>query len=330
MPTENTIELEHANALDCYARWEPPTVIISDGAYGVGGFDGDPRSLDLLVDWYRPHVAAWTRHATIQTTLWFWGTELSWATVHPLLQASGWLYKAANIWNKGLAFAAGNTNTKTLTHLPIVTEICVQYTLGVAWIRQDGQPFVMQNWLRSEWQRTGLPMKKANDACGVKSAAARKYLGSDYQWYCPPTETFLLLKQYADQHGDPAGRPYFVIPGCTDDTDQLGSQWVKLRAKFHCPLGVTNVWDEPALRSQERVKVNGKALHANQKPLRLIERIIQLSSDTGNVVWEPFGGLFTGAIASQRLQRSYFGSEIDQKIYQAGTNRYLQETRDGK
>lgn len=33
-----------------------------------------------------------------------------------------------------------------------------------------------------EWQRAGLPLYKANEACGVKNAATRKYLTQDWLW----------------------------------------------------------------------------------------------------------------------------------------------------
>ena len=48
---------------------------------------------------------------------------------------------------------------------------------------------------------------------------------------------------------------------------------------------VTNVWSEPPIRGEERLKDrDAKCLHANQKPLRLFERIILASSDSGDVV----------------------------------------------
>ena len=43
------------DALDVYREWPAPASIVSDGAYGVGGFHGDPRTPDTLAVWYRPH-----------------------------------------------------------------------------------------------------------------------------------------------------------------------------------------------------------------------------------------------------------------------------------
>lgn len=73
-----------ADALGLYRDWPAPVVIVSDGAYGVSGFPGDTPGPDGLADWYRPHIKQWSRAATGETTLWFWNTEVGWATVHPL------------------------------------------------------------------------------------------------------------------------------------------------------------------------------------------------------------------------------------------------------
>ncbi len=103
-------------------------------------------------------------------------------------------------------------------------------------------------------------------------------------------------------------------------------EWAATRAKFHCPHGVTNVWDQAPLHGAERVKApNGRAVHLNQKPLKLMERIISASSDPGDVVWEPFGGLFSATVAAMRLGRCAFGAEIDSTYFQFGAERLTRE-----
>jgi site-specific DNA-methyltransferase (adenine-specific) len=169
-----------------------------------------------------------------------------------------------------------------------------------------------QEWLRNEWSRTGLSWAEANDACGVKNAATRKYLTKDHLWYFPPADVFEKLAIYANEKGDPNGRPYFSFDGVTIASS---SQWEHLRAKFRCEAGVTNVWHEPAVRGSERVRDGLKAVHPNQKPLNLMKRIIKASSDEGDIVWEPFGGLCTGSIAASMLGRKSRAAEIDPETY---------------
>lgn len=314
---ENKIVVEQGDFLELCKSWDSPTVIISDGPYGVGGFPGDPKTPSGLGGIYEPFINSWTKASSPNTTLWFWNTELGWANVHPVLEKYGWDFINCHIWNKGKAHIAGNANTKTLRRLPVVTEVCVQYTLK-AKFEVERKTVSMQEWLRHEWKRTGLPLSKTNEACEVKNAATRKYFTKCDLWYFPPSEAFEKFSNYANKHGKPEGRPYFSIDGKSSLTKD---DWEMMRAKFYCPFGVTNVWDTPPLSGKERLKNGNKAIHLNQKPLKLMESIIKMSSDIGDVVWEPFGGLFSGLIAAHNLKRRGFGSEINQNVFEQGKKR---------
>lgn len=118
-----TWHLHRGDGLDVYNEWPTPGTIVSDGAYGVGGFPGDPRTPEGLRDWYAPHVEAWSSNASLATTLWFWNTEVGWANVHPLLVENGWKYEFTNVWNKGVGHVAGNVNSLTIRRFPVVTEV---------------------------------------------------------------------------------------------------------------------------------------------------------------------------------------------------------------
>lgn len=305
------------SALHLYADWTAPTIIVSDGAYGLSSFPGDPPTVEGLETWYRPHIAAWTQHALSETTLWFWNSELGWATVHPLLVEAGWEFRNCHVWDKGIAHIAGNANTKTLRKFPVVTEVCVQYVKRT-YFEHGGTRMTMKDWLRYEWIRAGLPLWKTNDACGVKNAATRKYFTADHLWYFPPPEAFDALAKYANAHGKPLGRPYFSWDGKRPIT---GAEWARLRAKFKCDAGITNVWSEPAVRGIERMKENNQCIHMNQKPLKLLEMIIRASSDKGDVVWEPFGGLCSATIAAHKLQRRAFAAECVPEFFNIAVKR---------
>jgi len=306
-------QLDLGDALDRYRDWPAPTLIVSDGAYGVAGFPGDPPVASDLAKWYEPHVAAWSDLALPSTTLWFWGTEVGWATVHPVIERHDWEYRTLHVWNKDVAHIAGNVNSKTIRRFPVVTEVCAQYVRVVRLRVPDGRSLPMPEWLRHEWSRTGLPFSKTNEACGVKNAATRKYFTKDHLWYFPPPEMMVRLAEYANRHGPPTAWPYFSLDGASPVSAE---EWAKLRAKWNHIHGVTNVWTEPAVRGSERLKENGlKVLHANQKPIRLIDRVIRASSDEGDVVCDPLGVLCTAAVASLRSGRRCYSAEINPQFY---------------
>jgi site-specific DNA-methyltransferase (adenine-specific) len=318
---DGKVQLFNGDSLQLCQSWESPVSIICDGPYGVSGYDGDPVSPAGLADWYLPHLRKWAEKSTPLTTLWFWGTELSWAETHPAMKQAGWDYVACNIWNKGMAHAAGNVNTQVIRRLPVVSEVCVQYVRR-AEIPYEGRLVSLKYWLRQEFCRAGLSLNEANTACGVANAATRKYLTQCHLWYFPPAEMFGRIAAYANEHGKPEGRPYFSFDGKKAVTI---NEWERMRSKFKCPMGVTNVWDEPALRSDERIKDGMKAVHYNQKPLHLMSRLVELTTDVGDVVWEPFGGLFSGSIAAGRLNRRAYGAEISPSVYQSGLERFSRQ-----
>lgn len=316
--TRDGVCLHYQDAVKLYAHWPEPIAIISDGPYGVAGFPGDPPTLEGLADWYRSHIEAWSSRSTPQTTLWFWNTEIGWATVHPVLVANGWEYRSCHIWNKGLGHVAGNANSQTLRKFPVVSEVCVQYVKPARFVVGD-QQLSMREWLRREWLRSKLPMYLANKACGVRNAATRKYLTADHLWYYPPPEAFEAMARYVNEHGDPKGRPYFSEDGKRPISTE---RWAKLRSKFYCLFGINNVWTEPPVRGPERLKKRGyKCLHTNQKPLRLIDLTIRASTDEGDMVWEPFGGLCSGAVSAHSLGRRCASAEIVPEFFGAAAQR---------
>lgn len=308
------------DALDTYADWPTPSVILSDGAYGVGGFPGDPRTTEGLADWYRQHVAAWSKHSHPSSTLWFWNTEVGWATVHPVLVEHGWEYVQAITWDKGIAHIAGNVNGETIRRFPVVSEVCVFYRRQLEFQTTDAGSLPAKQWLRHEWRRAGLPLALSNEACGVKNAATRKYLTQDWLWYFPPVEHMMKLVRYANRHGEKAGRPYFSVDGQRPVT---ADEWAAIRHPWTHQHGLTNVWTHPPLNGQERFRGNGKrsaprvynpgrnaTVHLNQKPLEFMRRILTSASREGDVVWEPFGGLCSAAVAAVEMRRDPYAAEM--------------------
>lgn len=311
------IEIRHADVKECYDVWQAPVIIMSDGPYGISGYPGDPSTHEELAEWYEPHVRKWSERSTPQTTLWFWNTEVGWATVHPVLVKHGWKYRNCHVWDKGMGHVAGNVNGKSIRKMPVVTEVCVQYTKD-PFFEVDGRKLSMKEWLRSEWARTGLPFSKTNEACGVKDAATRKYFTLSDVWYFPPAEAFEKIQRYANFHGNREERPFFSVDGKKPIT---GEEWSKFRSKFNFEYGVTNVWREPTVNGKERLKNGTRSVHMNQKPLRLMDLIICAASDPGDLVWEPFGGLCSAMIAAAELGRRGVACEINEEIYKEALKR---------
>jgi site-specific DNA-methyltransferase (adenine-specific) len=72
-------------------------------------------------------------------------------------------------------------------------------------------------------------------------------------------------------------------------------------------LVVSNLWtDIPPVNSQAKDALD----YPTQKPIALLERIIQSSSNKGDVILDPFCGCGTAVHAAQKLERTWIGIDI--------------------
>ena len=73
---------------------------------------------------------------------------------------------------------------------------------------------------------------------------------------------------------------------------------------------MTDVWQLPAIARWE--KSCGK--HPTQKPLGVLARLIQASTQPGAWILDPFNGSATTGIAANLLGRKYLGLEMEDKF----------------
>lgn len=67
---------------------------------------------------------------------------------------------------------------------------------------------------------------------------------------------------------------------------------------------------------------NGSSkLHPTEKPIRLFEYLISISSNRGDLVYDPCLGSGTTALAARSLDRKYIASEIDKSFYKISLDR---------
>jgi len=76
------------------------------------------------------------------------------------------------------------------------------------------------------------------------------------------------------------------------------------KEKKGVPLG--DVWEIPYLNP----KANERVGYPTQKPVLLLERIIEISTDVGDIVLDPFCGSGTTLVAAKLLNRQFVGIDI--------------------
>lgn len=69
------------------------------------------------------------------------------------------------------------------------------------------------------------------------------------------------------------------------------------------------------------VRDHYSAIHPTQKPVRLLERILALTTNPGDVILDPFAGSCSTAVACINTNRKFICYEIDEEYYNAGSER---------
>jgi len=79
------------------------------------------------------------------------------------------------------------------------------------------------------------------------------------------------------------------------------------------------IWEDTVFKINN---INGKSkLHPTQKPTELINKLILNSSKEKDIVFDPFIGSGTTAIACINTNRNYIGFELDKEYYEIAKNR---------
>ena len=83
-----------------------------------------------------------------------------------------------------------------------------------------------------------------------------------------------------------------------------------------------SVWSIPKLNNSDKMERTG---YPTQKPLALYERIIEASSNEGDMVLDPFCGCATTPVAAERLGRQWVGMDIWEKAHDVVIDRLTRE-----
>lgn len=139
---------------------------------------------------------------------------------------------------------------------------------------------------------------------GLGASKARRRLLTKHDvifWYANgPHYTFHLIREDPTpamlakyRHRDEQGRRYML---------SYGRRYYLQGGK---PLD--DVWDIPAIAPTSRERVG----YPTQKPLALLQRILRLASNEGDIVLDPFCGSGTTLIAAQALRRRWIGIDVN-------------------
>ena len=86
-------------------------------------------------------------------------------------------------------------------------------------------------------------------------------------------------------------------------------------------IALKDIWTDIDNIQTSKQSVN----YPTQKPLKLLERIIKISSDKNDIVLDPFCGCATTCVAAEKLNRQWIGVDISEKAYDLVKERLKKE-----
>ena len=92
------------------------------------------------------------------------------------------------------------------------------------------------------------------------------------------------------------------------------------------PLGKNpgDVWYVPKVTTGSNRSSKERVNHPAQFPLAVIERLVKVSSQQGNIIYDPFSGSGTVGIASHAFNRIFIGTEINREYCKISVDRFEQ------
>lgn len=187
---------------------------------------------------------------------------------------------------KGLRSVAGRA-TKQYKLFPNVTESCL-------FMIKDNKPFVKE-YLKTHQELKNLSAKEINTLLGVKSNGGGMWSIYTGDNVCKQFPTKEIWNKLANILG-------FDLP------------YESIAQTFNPIMGITDVWDDIDFYNEDRN-------HPTQKPVKLIKRLIQASSNKGDTVLDPFMGSGTTAVAAVMENRKFIGFETNSEYCEVANKR---------
>lgn len=242
------------------------------------------------VKWSLKWIEEVARILRIGGTFYCFGYFRTLALLVPHLEQFGLELRQQIIIDKGIRSVSGRA-TKKYKIFPNVTE-------SILFIIKDNKKFI-KPFLKEKQKEIGLTAKQINEALGVKSNGGGMwsiYTGNNVCEQFPTEELWNKLSKILN----------------------FNLSYKKVAQTFNPQMGYTDVWTDIDFYKE-------KHLHPTQKPLRLIKRLVEASSNEGDIVLDPFAGSGSTQVACIHLNRHYIGIEMDTNYYQMASKRIALE-----
>lgn len=219
-------------------------------------------------------------------TFYLFGYYKMLALLTPYLLEIGFSVRQEIVIDKGMRAVAGRA-TKKYKMFPNTTE-------RLLFLVKNNIPY-SRELLKTRQKELGLTAKEINESLGVKSNGGGMwsiYTGKNVCEQFPTKEIWEKLQSVLK----------FDVP------------YEKVAQTYNPIMGLNDVWTDIDFYEEKRI-------HPTQKPVKLMERLISVSSNEGDNIIDPFAGSGSTMVASEKLGRTSYSIEQEETYYKEANER---------
>jgi site-specific DNA-methyltransferase (adenine-specific) len=90
---------------------------------------------------------------------------------------------------------------------------------------------------------------------------------------------------------------------------------------IHASNGVPNVYNRSVPNVLRVQRISASNLHPTEKPVALLVKLLEVVTDKGGLIFDPFMGSGTTGVAALQLGRNFIGCEIDPNYFEIAKKR---------
>ena len=317
------------NSVDLVLTDPPYNVKVTTKKNGkdlVNGWD----NIDGYIDWCIEWLQECSRILKPQGVLYFFHNDMEQIAelMENIKRRTPLVFRSFCIWDKGDTYRArtwherevdGDTALRSWFN---ICEYCLHFfntnpneqvwnKTGLERVYSNPECFKpLKEWYQSEMERLGLTIKdvaaKYTEVTGKKPHMLKHYF-QDSQFEIPTRKVYDSV---------------YLPLGFSKEYEELRKEYEELRNyhrvdRWHC-----NIWHIPPIPSNDR-------LHTCQKPVQLLERLINVSCREGGVVLDPFMGSGSTGVACVNTGRDLIGIELGREYYDIAVER-IAKARESK
>jgi DNA modification methylase len=320
------IELNNIYNMDCLEGMQGIAsksvhLIVIDPPYNIKKAAWDKwKTVDAYVEWMGNVFIECQRVLKDNGSFYFFHNDFL-----QIVELQNWLNKNTDFVFKSLitlnkkkfkVYAWQNRGDKCLDRnwFPNI-EYCLYYTFqdetGLNKVLQMDGFSVLQEYFKEEREKLGWNYTQCDNYLGIKASYCYWDKQTTHGYRIPEEKHYKKLQQTG----------YFKKPyeALRQEYEALRQEYEAKRYTFNKPLNITCVWDWE--------DTNTGKYHPTQKPMSIIEKIINASSNEKDTVLDCFMGSGTTAIACINTNRNFIGFEKEEKYYHIIQERIKKHTQ---